>query len=145
MRTLLIVAILFISASSIYARDYETLSGERILGKDLQSEDKVVLLFWTTWCPFCAIQVKTFNNYCDELINKGFKIFLVNVQESERKVERFKDRMGIKCPIILDRLGYMAYRHRILGIPTYVFLKQGREIGRTNFLNKGQLGQLYND
>lgn len=145
MRRLFFLGILFMFLSCTQAQDYDVISGEKILSKDLESQDKVVLLFWTTWCPYCTIQVRAFNDYCEELSAKGFKIFLVNVRESERKVELFKDKIGIKCPIILDRLGDMAYKYRILGIPTYVFLKKGREVGRTNFINKKQLEELYNE
>jgi len=146
MRRLFFVGILFIFLSCAQAEDDSIIFAERISSKDLESYDKVVLLFWTTWCPYCAIQVRIFNDYCEELSAKGFKIFLVNVQESEAKVKLFKERTGgIRCPIILDRLGDMAYKYRILGIPTYIFLREGREIGRTSFINKRRIEELYNE
>ena len=145
MKKLFCIGILFLLVFSVLARDYHSVSGDKISSKDLNSEEKAVLLFWTTWCPYCAIQVKTFNAYCEELIGEGFKIFFVNVQESESRVKAFKAKMGLKCPVILDKDGDLAYEYRISGIPTYIFLKEGKEIDRTNFINKKQLERLYKE
>ena len=140
-----IIAVLFLFSSGAAARDFTTVSGETISSQDIDSQGNTVLLFWTTWCPYCAVQVKAFNNYCDELVDKGFKIFFVNVQEDKRKVEMFRNKMQIKGPIILDSKGYLASKYRIFGIPAYIFLKDAQEIGRSSFINQKQLEALYNE
>ena len=145
MRKLFIVTILFLFSSGALARDFTTVSGETVSSQDIDSQGNTVLLFWTTWCPYCAIQVQAFSKYCGELVDKGFKIFFVNVQEDKRKVSMFRDKMKIRCPIILDRQGYLASKYRIFGIPTYIFLKDSEEIGRASFISQKQLEDLYDE
>lgn len=140
----LVLCILFCSLS-VYGDEYPTLSGDKISMQKILEGEKVILFFWTTWCPYCRIQIKTLNNLYEELESKDFKVYFINLQESRRKVYSVKKKMKIKYPILLDTLGSLGYRYKITGMPTYVFLKDAQEVGRTYNINKKYLEVLYEE
>ncbi|HEC69785.1 MAG TPA: TlpA family protein disulfide reductase [Candidatus Omnitrophica bacterium] len=124
---------------------FTTLSGEIINTQNINSQSKAMLFFWTTWCPYCRLEIKALNNLQKELLAKDFKIFFVNLGDDKRKVKAFKDKIGISSSIILDKKGLLASKYRILGVPTYIFLREGREIGRTNYITSFLIERLYEE
>ena len=112
------------------------------------TQKKAILFFWTTWCPYCREQLKGLNSLYYELLNQGFKVYFVNVQESASKVQLFRAKMNIKGPVVLDTRGAVANRYRIPGFPTYIFLENGVEVHRSNFLSRQymeKVNSLYED
>ncbi|MBN2120727.1 MAG: TlpA family protein disulfide reductase [Candidatus Omnitrophica bacterium] len=115
----------------------------RISIEEWESQEKAILFFWTTWCPYCREEIKKLNNFYEELIGERFAIYFVNVKDSKSKVESFKEKMNIVSPIILDTEGALARRYKIFGFPTYIFLREGVEVDRSNYLTIKYLNRLY--
>ena len=159
MRKLAVLSIVLIFAfiSSIkcqdrYPIDERTTSAEfgasekpakKVTVNEWLTDKRAVLLFWTTWCPYCRTEIKSLNNLADELEAKGINVYFINVQETPSKVQRFAAKIRIDSPIVLDTRGSIAVRYRILGFPTYIFLENGVEIDRNNFISLKYIEKLY--
>ena len=141
-KIILFLVILFISFS-LQAKDCSTFSGETISTEEIESQDKAISFFWTTWCPHCLSQMKTILSECQNILDKGFSIYFINVQETTRKVSAFKKKLNITLPIIMDSDGSIAYKYRVYGIPTFIFLKDGEELDRVNSISMKLLDKIY--
>lgn len=137
------LAVILLFNAAGFASNYSVLSGEKVSGSEIGNYDRAVLLFWTTWCPYCRKAVEEFRDKCGELAERGYKTYFVNMKENKSKVSKFAGSMNIKCSVILDSLGRLFFQYRVLGIPTYVFLENGEEIGRSSYLNIKQVEELY--
>ncbi len=142
---LFFISFLILTITVGATEEFFTLSKATISSQQINSIEKAILFFWTTWCPYCRIQIETFRDLQYQLTTEGVKSFFVNLGESKEKVRRFKERLKIKSPVILDKKGLLAYKYRIVGIPTYIFLKKGKEIGRTNYITKLVVEKLYGE
>ena len=145
MKTIILCLLILIIPFSLQARDYATLSGETITSEDIESQDKAILFFWTTWCPHCLSQMKTVISEYQDLLDKGFTVYFINVQETTKKVAALKKRLKITSPIIMDKAGFMAYRYRVYGVPAFIFLSSGSELDRTNFISLRILDKIYEE
>jgi thiol-disulfide isomerase/thioredoxin len=91
----------------LYNPDKETV--DKIKGK---IEDVEIKLFTANWCPDCRIQLPRFFSTLLALGDSDFNLEIVEVDRSK------KDDSGLA-----ERIGVMA-------IPTFVFYKNGEELGR---------------
>lgn len=129
--------------SNVYALDHFTLAGKKIEDSQLLKEDRTIIKFWTTWCPYCSRQLNFFKHKIAKLEKEGVKVYLVNVGEDQAKVVRFADKLKLpKDNIVLNKNSSLARRFAIMGYPTYVFFYKGRELTRANVLNDDSLEQL---
>ena len=65
---------------------------------------KVVLLnFWATWCAPCIKEMPSLGLLAQKLSAEPFALLTVNFGESEKRVQAFIDKLGIKLPVWLDR------------------------------------------
>ena len=95
----------------------------------------VILFFWTTWCPYCRVELRKLNQQYSQMAKDGIVILGVNVSESENKVQRFFKGYPLNFKILLDRFGLLADEYDLMGVPTYVFLdKTGRVVSQTHSL-----------
>ncbi len=122
---------------------YSTLSKEDVSREDIESADKAILLFWTTWCPYCRTAVKEFSQMCEDLQGQGFQLYMVNMGEKPIVVRKFLQDKGVKCQVVLDEETVFGSQYRILGIPTYIFIQEGKVLGRTGYINKEILEKIY--
>jgi thiol-disulfide isomerase/thioredoxin len=138
-----IFAVLFSSITVLSLAQPDMLEVNRQGKAVINSSKKTVLLFWTTWCPYCRTAVKEFGQVCKNLQDKGYGVYMVNIAEEEAKVSNFIQRMGVDCPVILDKEGELGSEYRILGIPTYIFLKDGDILGRTGYISLDVIEKVY--
>ena len=102
----------------------KTLSGESVSLADLKGQ-VVVLDFWASWCPPCIESLPHLGKlYSEE--RDGVKVFAVNVQEDQAKVQRFLNSRKIDVPVLLDSEGQVAQKYNVVSIPqTVVIGKDG--------------------
>ena len=105
----------------------DTEGNEAVLGEYLYSRP-VILLFWTTWCPFCARELRALNNLSGELSEKGFKIFAIDVGESASKVRRFLSGYSLSLDVLLDQDSRVAVSYGVMGVPTFIVINPYGEI-----------------
>ncbi|MBN1636779.1 MAG: TlpA family protein disulfide reductase [Deltaproteobacteria bacterium] len=87
----------------------------------------VLVLFTTTWCPYCIKDIpnlkKTYEQYCD----KDFELLAVYIQESQRKVSSFAAKYNLPYTVLLDTKGAVARSYGVVGVPTKVLIgKDGK-------------------
>jgi thiol-disulfide isomerase/thioredoxin len=136
---LLCVSLASAEADSLFGFDRNPVSYQEII-----SSPKTILFIWTTWCPYCRIQLKKISQYCHD---QDIEIILVNSGERRTAVERFVENQDLsECmnkSIILDKQSMIARKFSVLGFPTFIFLKDGRYLARSHYLNQGLINKIY--
>jgi peroxiredoxin len=92
------------------------LHGEQVALKDVIGKKKVLLAFWTTWCPYCVQEIPDLNRFSAQNKNDTV-VYGINIQESQTKVARFAERNSIGYPVLLDTDGKVAGLYGVRGIP----------------------------
>ena len=99
----------------------EELGGGEISLAEILKTKKAVLLFWTTWCPYC----RTIVPQIEKLYREGKAgVIGINVGESRAQVEKFVRKFALSYPIVLDQDGRTAGLYKVRGVPTIVALDQ---------------------
>lgn len=102
----------------------------------------VILLFWTTWCPYCRKALKQLNAMHAELSKNGVEILAINIEEPIDRVRRFVKRYPLSYRVLLDIDIRVAQAYGILGIPAYILINKA---GRIVFDNYYFPGEEYKD
>ena len=89
-----------------------------------------VLVFFTTWCPYCLRQtpvlLTAYSKYGTQIQMVG-----INVEEPQAQVDDYINKMNIPYPVLLDINRAVADAYQISGFPTTYFLDdQGVIIAR---------------
>ncbi len=79
-----------------------SLDSERLIAlSDLRG--RVVLVnFWATWCKPCEDEMPAMDRLYRELRPAGFELLAISVGEQPSVVRRFRDRLGVTFPVLLD-------------------------------------------
>jgi peroxiredoxin len=81
------------------------------LGRILGESDVVVLELLTAYCYTCREKVPLMNRIAHEYRSKGVRVLGVSVGDSQEKVDRFVEELGVRYPILADpeRTTYYLY------------------------------------
>ncbi|MCU0652516.1 MAG: TlpA family protein disulfide reductase [Candidatus Omnitrophica bacterium] len=82
----------------------------------------VLMMFWTTWCPYCREQLMSLNDSYKQFSDQGMEVLAINVGESAEKVEKFVKLRNLSLSMILDSDSSVANYFELMGVPTYVFI-----------------------
>ena len=64
---------------------------------------RVVLVnFWATWCKPCEDEMPAMQRLYEALAGPAFELLAISVDEDPAAVSRFRDRLGLGFPILLD-------------------------------------------
>lgn len=96
-----------------------TLDGKNVQLSNLKGK-KIMLNFWTTWCPPCKAEMPDIQKFYTEAGDE-IEILAVNIDTSY-DVAGFVDDMKINFPVLLDKDGKVMKMYRILTIPTTYFI-----------------------
>lgn len=77
----------------------------------------VLLNFWATWCKPCEDEMPAMDRLYRALQPEGFEMLAVSVDEESELVERFRQRLGVSFPILLDPLQEISRRYQTTGFP----------------------------
>lgn len=106
----------------------------------------VLLLFWTTWCPFCRKELAELKNLSLGLEAEGFKVFAVDIQEAPYKVENFVQSHNLKVSVLLDKDAQAANAYGVLGVPTYVLInRHGQVVFKNHYFPKNTYRNLVSE
>ncbi len=89
----------------------------------------VVVIFWASWCPYCAKIMPALEQYYQTYNNQGLEIIAVNINEdgdpiAHMKQKGFHYRLGLNGDAV-------AEQWNVSGTPTLVFInREGNIIGR---------------
>ncbi len=116
--------------------------GEVSLGAYL-GKKAVLMLFWTTWCPYCRSALIDLNGEREYLKSMGIELLAINIGESPQKVISFVERIGLDFTVLLDRNFKVADSYGLLGVPTYIIInKSGKVVFSGNRFSKTKLKEL---
>jgi peroxiredoxin len=79
---------------------------------------RVVLVnFWATWCKPCEEEMPAMQRLYEALAGPGFELLAVSVDEDPALVERFRERLGLGFPILLDPEQRVAHAWQTFRFP----------------------------
>ena len=76
----------------------------------------VLINFWTTWCPYCVIEMPLMQELHES--GQDVAILAINVQEKKEDVEAFISAEGYTFPVLLDERAQVNSRYQVRGLPT---------------------------
>jgi len=93
----------------------------------------VVVIFWATWCPYCAKIMPKLEYYYQKNKQQGLEIIAVNIHEdgdpiSHMKQKGFHYRLGLNGDSV-------AKQWQVSGTPTLVFINRAGEIVGRNHIS----------
>ena len=127
------------------AREFKLndLNGKAVSLSDYKGKKSVVLIFWTTWCPYCRTALKSLSK--NESISRGeyLELLAINVGEPKLKVSNFIKALSFKFRVLLDSDSEVADDFGLLGVPTYYIIdKSGKVIFEGNSLPEKKIKEI---
>lgn len=108
-----------------------------------RDKQAVLLLFWTTWCPFCRKELKVLNGMYSGLAADGVEVLSINVGETPSTVQNFVQDYNLVYRVLLDRDNRVAGLYGLIGVPTYILInKQGEVVFKDNYLPAAEYKDL---
>jgi len=119
-----------VNAQLHYAPDFKLAStqGREVSLADYKGKNNVLLVFWTTWCPYCRSALKKLNEEYKDLREANIIVLAINISEPPARVVKFKQSLQLDFEILLDANSQAASDYDILGVPTYILIKKDASI-----------------
>ena len=76
----------------------------------------VLINFWTTWCPYCVVEMPLMQELHES--GQDVAVIAINVQEKKEDVETFIDGEGYTFTVLLDKQAQVSGAYQIRGLPT---------------------------
>ena len=94
-------------------------NGNQVVLSSYAGKQQVLIVFWTTWCPFCRDALKKIEKMYPELKKNGWEILAVNVGESVPTVNNFLRNFPLSYKVLHDADQGVAQVYEVMGVPTY--------------------------
>lgn len=117
-----------LQASSFVVKD---LNGEDVL---IPSSQKKVVVFWTTWCPPCKIELRRINKMILYGEIKKDDVLAISIMESSDVVKKSVLENNYQFQVALDESGQVSELYQVQATPTIVFIDQDNKI---NWITSG--------
>lgn len=147
MKKIIALLIVFSIIAGVLALDetFDTLTGGRVsYEQDIASGDSM-LFIWTSRCPYCVGELKEMNK--NENICKYSKCFFINVGEPEARVKKavtsLKLKDHISKNIVMDTEGILAKKFAVIGVPTFILLRNGKVLDRAYHFDESTIKQVF--
>ncbi len=89
---------------------------------------EVLLVFGTTWCPYCRAEIPHLKKIYSQYKEKGLEIINIYIQERKEKVSAFASRYELPYKVLLDVDGRVAHGYRVRGVPTTFLISKDGDI-----------------
>jgi len=135
------------SVSSEFPIAYEfklhDLKGGEVSLSSYRNRKPVLLVFWTTWCPYCRAALKSLQADYKSIDSMGVEILAINVGEPKNRVINFVESYRLSFQVLFDQDSSVADQYDLLGVPTYVIInKSGRIVSSGNSFPRDRLKEL---
>lgn len=123
------------AAKAVQAPDFTLadLEGRQVRLSDLRGK-KVLINFWTTWCPYCVQEMPLLQKFHDGHRGGNWQVLTVNITSSERgvaPVQSYIRANNYTFPVLLDEKGSVAALYRVNSIPASFILNEKGEVIKT--------------
>jgi peroxiredoxin len=103
-------------------------------GKNVRLSDykgKVVhLIFFTTWCDSCRVEMPKVSKVYTKFSDRGFVILGVGISEKVKRIKEFREELELSFLLVADEDGAVSRTYGVRGIPTsYLIDREGYVIG----------------
>lgn len=116
-----------------------------VLSSYRRLQQPVLLIFWTTWCPYCRDQLMEINDKYAELTKNNLVLLAINIGEPIGKVEKFVSLRNFSYEFLLDQDTSVARSFDIKGVPTYILIdRDGYILTINNSFSEKELVGLLN-
>ena len=90
--------------------------------------DRVTLVsFWATWCPPCVEEVPSLNALRAHYKDRPFALISVDFRESVAAVEKFRRRIDVDFPVLMDSDGRASLAWGVFSFPSsFLVDREGR-------------------
>lgn len=99
----------------------EDLDGKEIKLSDYKGK-LVLLVFSTTWCPYCRAEIPHLKEFYSQYNKQGFEVINIDIQESKKRVSSFVKKHKIPYKVLLDKDGSVARIYGVRGVPTKILI-----------------------
>jgi len=82
----------------------------------------VLLVFGTTWCPYCREEIPRIKELFRQGREKKLEVLNIYINEPEPKVSAFAAKYELPYPVLLDEDGRVAERYQVRGVPSIVLV-----------------------
>ena len=122
---------------------YNETSSDIIQLSDLAGE-KVVLLFWASWCGPCRATVPSVDKVFNRLRANGVTVVGVNTRDSPEKAVAYSRKANVSFPIVSDADGTVGALFGVSSYPTIVVVDNAGLVAarRTGFMDANSLESL---
>ena len=106
MRALILICLLFVTATAQQPASVPQLSLPELDGRTLRSEDlkdKIVVIdFWATWCENCVSEIPEFNKLEKEYSSRGVKVIGLAVQSGwASDIQKFAKQYNMRYTVLV--------------------------------------------
>ena len=103
-----------------------TLEGEKIHLKDYHGNKMVHLVFWSTWCPKCLMDMAKLKKIWATREARPYEIVAINVglNESHERIKKIKNQYQMPFTVVLDNKGAVTKDFGVISIPCNIIIDQ---------------------
>ena len=96
---------------------------------------RVVLLnFWATWCKPCEDEMPAMERLYRALHDPEFELVAISVDGDPSEVVRFRDRLGLSFPILLDPRSEVSRAYQTTGYPESFLIDRAGNLASRRFV-----------
>jgi peroxiredoxin len=96
---------------------------------------RVVLLnFWATWCKPCEDEMPAMERLYHRLRGPEFELVAISVDTDPEAVARFRERLGLSFPILLDPRSEVSRAYQTTGYPESFLIDRAGNLASQRFV-----------
>jgi peroxiredoxin len=96
---------------------------------------RVVLLnFWATWCKPCEDEMPAMERLYRALQGPEFELVAISVDTDREAVARFRERLGLSFPILLDPRAEVSRAYQTTGYPESFLIDRAGSLASQRFV-----------
>lgn len=111
--------------------------------KDFEGK-KVVVVFWTSWCPYCRREIQSVNALLNKINKDEIIILPINVGEDSEIVKKFMNINKYDFTVLLDENMNVSEIYNIESIPTMIFIDEDGNVYdiQKQYCNEKEIKQI---
>ena len=127
----------YVNAEDTMDFSLSTLEGEKVHLKDYRGNKIVHLVFWSTWCPKCLMDMTKLKKIWATRGTRPYEIVAINVglSESHERIKKIQQQYQMPFTVVLDNKGAVTKEFGVISIPCNIIIdKEGVVRDRFNEL-----------